>query len=120
MGQMEAESLIVVLELDYLAGLQKALQSYRDERVIFHGPSEFRARTGKSIWHGTQVGVKASRLCVNQLLDRAAGSLAKYFLSILMTFPSAIGRPEPPGGHPSCAADFKQFRSGARLGFQQF
>ena len=96
---MYAESLLIVLQLDHLAGLEKALQSYQGERVIFHGPSKFEARTGKSIGYGTQVGVKASRLCVNQLLDRAAGSLAKYFLSILMTFPSAIGRPEPLGAH---------------------
>jgi hypothetical protein len=60
------------LLLDHLAGLEKALQSYRGERVIFHGPSEFLARTGKKLGHGTQVGVKASRLCVNQLVNRAA------------------------------------------------
>src|SRR6266446_7195711 len=60
------------LLLDHLAGLKKALQSYRGERVIFHGPSEFLARTGKKLGHGTQVGVKANRLRVNQLLDRAA------------------------------------------------
>ena len=69
---MEAESLLLVLELDHLAGLEKALQSYRGECVIFHGPSEFLARTGKKLGHGTQVGVKANRLRVNQLLDRAA------------------------------------------------
>ena len=70
---MEAESLLLVLELDHLAGLEKALQSYyRGERVIFHGPSEFLARTGKKLGHGTQLGVKASRLCVNQLVNRAA------------------------------------------------
>ena len=69
---MEAESLLLVLELDHVTGLKKALQSYRGERVIFHGPSKLRARTGKSIGYGTQVRVKASRLCVNQLFDRAA------------------------------------------------
>ena len=69
---MEAESLLLVLELDHVAGFEKALQSYRGERVIFHGPSEFLARTGKKLGHGTQVGVKANRLRVNQLLDRAA------------------------------------------------
>src|SRR6266446_259545 len=42
------------LLLDHLAGLKKALQSYRGERVIFHGPSEFLARTGKKLGHGTQ------------------------------------------------------------------
>jgi hypothetical protein len=78
---MEAESLLVVLELNHLAGLQKTLQSYRGERVIFHGPSKFFARTGKSIWHGTQVGVKASRLCANQLLDRA-GRIVGEVLSV--------------------------------------
>jgi hypothetical protein len=61
---MEAESLLLVLELDHLAGLEKALQSYRGERLIFHGPSEFLARTGKKLGHGTQVGVKANRLRV--------------------------------------------------------
>jgi len=66
---MEAESLLLVLELDHLAGFEKALQSYRGERVIFHGPSEFLARTGKKLG---QVGIKASRLCVDQLVDRAA------------------------------------------------
>ena len=97
---MEAESLIVVLELDYLAGLQKALQSYRDERVIFHGPSEFRARTGKSIWHGTQVGVKASRLCVNQLLDRAARIVGEVLSVNSYDFSfGQMGRPEPLGAH---------------------
>ncbi len=60
------------LLLDHLAGLKKALQSYRGERVIFHGPSEFLARTGKKLGHGKQEGVKASRLCVDQLLDRTA------------------------------------------------
>jgi hypothetical protein len=69
---VEAESLLLVLELDHVAGLKKALQSYRGERVIFHGPSEFLARTGKKLGHGTQVSVKANRLRVNQLLDRAA------------------------------------------------
>jgi Periplasmic binding protein domain len=69
---MEAESLLLVLELDHVAGFEKALQSYRGERVIFHGPSKPRVRTGNSIGHGTQVGVKASRLCVDQLVDRAA------------------------------------------------
>jgi len=69
---MEAESLLLVLELDHVAGFEKALQSYRGERVIFHGPSEFLARTGKKLGHGTQVGIKASRLCVDQLVDRAA------------------------------------------------
>jgi len=52
--------------------VSKALQSYRGERLIFHGPSEFLARTGKKLGHGTQVGVKANRLRVYQLLDRAA------------------------------------------------
>jgi len=70
--RMEAESLLLVLELDHLAGFEKALQSYRSERVIFHGPSKFLARTGKKLGHGTQVGVKASRFCVDQLVDRAA------------------------------------------------
>ena len=69
---MKAESLLLVLELDHVAGLKKALQSYRGGRAIFHGLSKLRARTGKSIGHGTQVGVKASRLCVNQLFDQAA------------------------------------------------
>jgi hypothetical protein len=64
--------LLLVPELDHVAGLKKALQCYRGERVIFHGPSEFLARTGKKLGHGTQVGVKANRLRVNQLLDRAA------------------------------------------------
>jgi len=64
--------LLLVLELDHVAGLKKALQSYRSERVIFHGPSKFLARTGKKLGHGTQVGVKASRFCVDQLVDRAA------------------------------------------------
>jgi len=41
---MEAESLLLVLELDYLAGLEKALQSYRRERVIFHGPGRLGVR----------------------------------------------------------------------------
>ena len=69
---MEAESLLIVLELDHMAGLKNAFQSYRGERVIFHGASEFLARTGKKLGHRTQVGVKANRLRVNQLLDRAA------------------------------------------------
>src|SRR5438132_7596856 len=85
---MEAESLLV-LELDHLAGLEKALQSYRGERVIFHGPPEFLARTGKKLGHGTQVGVKANRLRVNQLLDRAARIVGEVLFAILMTFPSA-------------------------------
>src|SRR6266404_188862 len=75
--RMETESLFLVLELDHLAGLEKALQSYRGERVIFHGPSEYLARTGKKLGHGTQVGVKASRLRVNQLLDRAARTVGE-------------------------------------------
>jgi hypothetical protein len=86
---MEAKSLLIVLELDHLAGLEKVLQSYRGERVIFHGPSKFRARTGKSIGHGTQVGIKASPLRQSTAQPSRAGSLAKYFLSILRTFPSA-------------------------------
>jgi hypothetical protein len=45
--RVEAESLLLVLELNHLAGFEKALQSYRSERLIFHGPSEFLARTGK-------------------------------------------------------------------------
>ena len=64
-----AESLLLVLELNHLTGFEKALQSYRGERVIFHGPSKFPTRTDKKLGHGTQVGVKASRLRVNQLLD---------------------------------------------------
>src|SRR6266404_6092310 len=86
---METESLFLVLELDHLAGLEKALQSYRGERLIFHGPSEFLARTGKKLGHGTQVGVKANRLRVINSSTEPLGSLAKYSLSILMTFPSA-------------------------------
>jgi hypothetical protein len=46
---MKAESLLLILKLDHRAGLEKALQSYRGERVIFHDPSEFLAQTGKSI-----------------------------------------------------------------------
>src|SRR4029077_10647883 len=59
--RMEAESLLLVLELDHLAGLEKVLQSYRGERVIFHGLSKLRARTGKKLGHGTQVGIKRRR-----------------------------------------------------------
>src|ERR1700751_652823 len=86
---MEAKSLLLVLELDHLAGLEKALQSHRGERIIFYGPSKLRARTGKSIGHGTQVGVKAGRFCVDQLVDRAARIVGEVLCSILMTFPSA-------------------------------
>jgi hypothetical protein len=56
---------VVALEFDHLTGLKKTLQSYGGERLIFHGPSKLRARTGKSIGHGTQVGVKASSLRVD-------------------------------------------------------
>ena len=50
---MEAESLLLVLELDHLPGFKKKLG------------------------HRTQVGVKASRLRVNQLLDRAVRLVGK-------------------------------------------
>src|ERR1700747_2161391 len=86
---MGAKSLVLVLELDHLAGLEKALQSHRGERIIFYAPSKLRARTGKSIGHGTQVGVKAGRFCVDQLVDRAARIVGEVLCSILMTFPSA-------------------------------
>src|SRR6516225_10003443 len=97
---MYAESLLIVLQLDHLAGLEKALQSYQGERVIFHGPSKFEARTGKSIGYGTQVGVKASRLCVNQLLDRAARIVGEVLSVNSYDFSfGQMGRPEPLGAH---------------------
>ena len=49
--RMEAESLLLVLELDYPAGLEKALQSYRGEHVIFHASFEFFACARKKLSH---------------------------------------------------------------------
>ena len=118
---MEPESLLLVLELDYLAGLEKALQSCRSERVIFHGPSKLRARTGKSIGHRTQVGVKASRFCVDQLLDRAARIVGEVLFVNSYDFSfGQKGVQSRLAGKASCAADFKQFRFAAGLAFQQF
>src|SRR5258708_26431950 len=96
---MKIEPLLLVLELDRLADLEEALQSYRDERLILHGPSEFRARTRKKLRHRTQVRVKTSRLPVNQALERSVRIVAEgpsldphYFSFCQSYFQSRLAR----------------------------
>jgi hypothetical protein len=54
-----------VQSLDALLAEGKVIRI--DRKYFANDPTKLRARTGKSIGHGTQVGVKASRFCVDQL-----------------------------------------------------
>jgi hypothetical protein len=72
-------------DLQLHVGINRLVLWTRNAQLLCHPHqfrqrSEFLARTGKKLGHGTQVGVKANRLRVNQLLDRAARIVGEVLL----------------------------------------
>jgi hypothetical protein len=68
---MEAESLLLVLELDHLAVSRRRCKATEASALPFTARLSFLPEREEQLGHGTQIRVKASRLGVNQLLDRA-------------------------------------------------